>query len=306
MAAFNEGRFADSADLFGKAESLVHAPTHLLYLARSQAKIGKYVKAREAYLKIIKEQLPASAPQAFRDAQVSAETEVKAVEPRIGKLTVKVEGSQGATELALKVDGEKVPAVLIGAPQPIDPGEHTIEVSATGKRSTPQKVKVGEGSAASVTLKLEDDPNYVAAAPVAAAGSAQPQTTPDGKPADSGPTGPNQGMRIGSYAAFGVGVAGLAVGTVFLLQKNSKESELDDLCTLPGGACPSDAKGLQDDANSAGTLAVVGYAVGGVGIAAGVTLFILSSKKSSGSAKHVTPHVTPWVGFNSAGVSGAF
>jgi hypothetical protein len=66
--AFNEGRFKDAVDLFGKAESLVHAPPHLLFMARAYTKLGQYVKAREAYLKIVKEQLPANAPQAFRDA----------------------------------------------------------------------------------------------------------------------------------------------------------------------------------------------------------------------------------------------
>jgi len=39
--AMNEGRFAEAADLFTRAEALVHAPTHLLYLARTQVKLGR-------------------------------------------------------------------------------------------------------------------------------------------------------------------------------------------------------------------------------------------------------------------------
>src|SRR5262245_32455278 len=68
-AAFNEGRFKDAVDLFSKAESLVHAPPHLLFMARAHAKLGHFVKAREAYWKIIKEPLAPNAPQAFKDAQ---------------------------------------------------------------------------------------------------------------------------------------------------------------------------------------------------------------------------------------------
>src|SRR5262245_168260 len=68
-AAFNQGRFKDAVDLFTRAEALVHAPPHLLFLARAHAKLGQFVKAREAYMKILKEQLTANAPPAFRNAQ---------------------------------------------------------------------------------------------------------------------------------------------------------------------------------------------------------------------------------------------
>jgi len=37
--AFNESRFKDAVDLFSKAESLVHAPPHLLFMARAHAKL---------------------------------------------------------------------------------------------------------------------------------------------------------------------------------------------------------------------------------------------------------------------------
>src|SRR5689334_21165790 len=67
-SAFKDGRYKEAVDLFTKAESLMHAPPHLLYLARAHVKLGQYVKAREAYLRITKEQLGGNAPQAFRDA----------------------------------------------------------------------------------------------------------------------------------------------------------------------------------------------------------------------------------------------
>src|SRR5258706_1939684 len=115
--AFNEGRFKDAVELFTKAESLVHAPPHLLFMARAHAKLGQFVKAREAYLKIVKEQLSPNAPQAFRDAQSAAEQERKQVEPHIGRLTVKVEGAEGAKDLSVAVDGQPVSAGFVGGPQ---------------------------------------------------------------------------------------------------------------------------------------------------------------------------------------------
>jgi hypothetical protein len=103
--AFNEGRYGDAIDMFRRAEALVHAPPHLLYLARSEAKLGRLVASRESYLKIVKETLPAGAPQAFRDAQVAADQELRQVEPRIANLQISVEGGQGAQDLKVVVNG---------------------------------------------------------------------------------------------------------------------------------------------------------------------------------------------------------
>src|SRR5437899_3123678 len=89
-SAFNDGRFKDAVDLFSKAESLVHAPPHLLFIARASTKLGQFVKAREAYLKITKEQLAPNAPQAFRDAQAAASRAMASIDHKIGGLAVKV------------------------------------------------------------------------------------------------------------------------------------------------------------------------------------------------------------------------
>ena len=51
-------------------------------------------------------------------------------------------------------------------------------------------------------------------------------------------------------------------------------------------------------------LGIGGLVLGGVGVAAGVVLFILSN--DSGEATANAPRVTPWVGLNSAGLSGTF
>src|ERR1700743_1003188 len=95
VKAINEKRWADAADLFTRAESLVHSPVHLLYLARAQEKLGKLVKARENYNRIIREHYGADAPDAFRQAQTSAQQEVGPIEPRIGAVTVQLAGEKG-------------------------------------------------------------------------------------------------------------------------------------------------------------------------------------------------------------------
>jgi hypothetical protein len=317
-AAFSDGRFKDAVDLFSKAESLVHAPPHLLYLARAHAKLGQFVKAREAYLRITKEQLAPNAPQAFRDAQTAATRELNSVNPKIGTLEIKLEGAENVKDLTIKVDGIQMASVLIGVPQAIDPGEHKVEATGAGFRSQPQTVRLGEGEKTSTTLKLEPDPNAAPAAALATpeAGAAPGASGSLGTPIrdtsssmDSGTSSSGRGTRIGAYAAFGVGAVGIGVGTVFLLQSLTKRSKADDLCSFPSGACPLSRKPevdqLDQEADKASTISVVGFAAGGAGVAAGVLLLVLSGKSESSTAG-VQPGVYPWVGVGSAGLSGRF
>jgi hypothetical protein len=314
-AAFNDGRYKDAVDLFTKAESLMHAPPHLLYVARAHAKMGQFVKAREAYIRITKEQLAPNAPPAFKDAQTTAQKELNAINPKIGTLDIKVEGADAVKDLSVKIDGNPIPTVLLGVPQSIDPGEHRIEASATGFRAQPQTVRLGEGDKASTVLRLEADPNAApAAVPGAPANAAGPGALgPSGEPirdtsSSMESTSSGSGMRIGAYVALGVGAVGLGVGTVFLLSSMSKRSDADALCTLPEGRCDSrnqaQVESLDADAKSASTLSIIGYGVGGAGIAAGVVMLVLSSKSESSSTAR--PTVYPWVGANSAGLAGRF
>jgi hypothetical protein len=324
-AAFNEGRFKDSADLFARAESLMHAPPHLLFLARSYAKNGQVVKARETYMKIVKEQLAPSAPQAFRDAQTAAQDELRAVEPRIAKLTIQVTGAEDAKDLSVTVDGAPIPSVMIGIAQPVDPGEHKVAAIATGKRAQPQSVNLKEGERSALTLKLEVDASAVAPAAAGAAvapgapGEAMPPPgatpgtpPPAGTPtSDQGVSSGSSGMKIGGYAALGVGAVGLGLGTVFILKSSSKRSDADDLFKK----CKPDATGmcdiraqitdLDDQANSARTLGVVGFVVGGVGVATGITLLVLSGGSQSSSTA-TAAHLVPVIGPSYAGVAGTF
>jgi hypothetical protein len=142
----------------------------------------------------------------------------------------------------------------------------------------------------------------VKAAPIGGGGGGSSTVQPSG----------GSGARIGAYVALGVGVVGLAAGTLFSLQSKSKADDADKLCGGDRSACRLDAtsseadrvRGLNDDAGSARTMSIVGFAVGGVGVAAGVTLLILSGSSSSESKAKAS--VTPWIGYRSAGVVGRF
>jgi len=321
--AFNEGRYKEAVDLFSRAESLLHAPPHLLFLARSHEKLGQLVKAREAYLKVVREPLPPNAPQAFRDAQVAADQEVRAIEPRIASLTIKIQGGETAQDLSVSVDGTALPAALVGVSRPVDPGEHKVEAVATGFRAEAQTVRLADGERKTLLLALISDPNAVSptaapaagapsglSAPLAADGSISGSSTPT---QDTGSSGTN-GLRIGSYVAFGVGVVGLGVGTVFLLDSRAKRSDADaayEECNASGDCRENDPAARETDdldqkAKSALTLSIVGFSVGAVGIAAGTALFLMSGKPRTEEPPLSGLSVRPFIGYREAGLYGRF
>jgi len=105
-----------------------------------------------------------------------------------------------------------------------------------------------------------------------------------------------------------VGVVGIAAGTVFALKAKSKYKDGNALCDNhdPCELSTADAaqrEQLGKDGDSAKTLSMVSFIVGGVGVAAGTTLFILSGKKES-EPTHAGVH--PWIGLGSAGLNGRF
>jgi hypothetical protein len=296
--AYGEKRYADAVDLFTRAEALFHSPVHLLYVARANTALGRLVKAQEAYIKIVRAQLEPGSPEAFKRAVADADTELEKLKPRIPQVTLRILGADGSSP-EVYVDGEPVPPVLVGVAMPIDPGKRTFEVRAAGRLPAERTVVVEEGEASQVELELAPAPDETAATPV---------STAVGDTTVIEPASDDQGaLRIGAWVGVGVGAVGVGLGTWFLVDKLSIETEADDLAAQCSRPCP-DAQRLVIDgrdqaAADAGSKSLIGYAVGGIGIAAGVTLFVLSSDDSDSAT---APSFTPWVGLGQAGVRGRF
>ncbi len=297
IAAFSEQRFQDAVDLFSRAETVVHSPVHLLYIARASAQLGNLVKAQEAYVKITREELPADAPDAFKSASSDAATELETLRPRIPHLTVHIKGA-GDAQPELFIDGEPVPPALVGVPMPVDPGNRKLEARAEGTTPATQEVALAEGQKAELDLELTPavpaEPEPVVAEPVA--------------PPPKESSGGNDTLRYASYGAFGVGAIGLIAGGVFAYKASSTQGDADDLFSECDPDCTSaqqkEIADLDDDAASDGTLSLTGFIVGGVGVGAGVVLYLLSSGDDESATNE--PRITPWIGYNSAGIAGTF
>jgi hypothetical protein len=295
LHALQEGRYKDALDLCTRAETLMHAPTHLLLIARAQTKLGHLVEAQEAYIKIIREHLAPNAPHAFVEAQATASDEQAALAPRVPMLKVDVEGAS-ASDVQITLDGAPFPSALVGIASPVNPGSHTLAVASGSATAEPVTVTVAEGAKQNVTLALK--PTAVAETPALPAAAPVPEAAPEAPP-------PHSGLAVGGWVGIGVGAVGLIAGTVFVLKNHSDRNEANALCGPAG--CPESKRAqissFDSDANSAATLAWVSYGVGAAGLVTGAVLLLVSHGKP---AAPQSGQVVPWFGQRAMGVRVTF
>lgn len=282
-------------DDFRRADSLVHAPTLMLGLARALAAQGKLVAAQEAYQRILRDGVAPGAPAVFAKALKDAKKEVQDVEPRLGGMTISVRATGGGdvTGVAVVLDADPVSSASLGVRRPVDPGGHVVRASAAGYKSVEQQVTVPEGGSIDVSLSLEKD-----AAPPAPPVDAS--ATPVLAPVSSQPT---RGASPLPWVAFGLGAAGLGVGVVAGVLALGKHSDLASSC--PGGTCGPAQQSELDSYHSLGLISTVGFIVAGVGAAGGVTLLLVQPRADSAPATSGL-HVVPVLGPGSVGASGTF
>ena len=314
QAAYDKGDFVESEKLWFAASKLyTQAPTLTLGLARTQAKLNKFVAAQESYNKIVREwgNNP-NPPPAFKDAVEAAKNEVGAVSAKVASVTVSVEGP---TNPQVTIDGQPVPAAALGLKRPVDPGSHKVTATADGFKPADTTFSVAEGGSAAATLKMEKDPNaVVAGGPAPTPGGTGGPASPSEPGADTGKGGSSN--KTLAIVAFGVGGAGLVVGAITGAIALGKAGDLKDKCDANKN-CPPTAQDDVDSYKSVGTISTIGFIVAGVGGAAGLILLLTAPKEGSSAAstgggqvtktvKHEGVSMTPWFAGTSAGVAGHF
>lgn len=301
MSFYEKKLYVEALDRFDRAAAIIQAPTITLHAARSLDKLGRLVEAAERYRACINTPLDDKAPEAFRSAQESARSELQTLTPRIPSIEIVVKGPD-ADQAAVTLDGKPVPKALIGVKMLLNPGEHKVGAS-TDSHADVEEVTILEKQHSRVVLELEPktDSNTGQTEPV----------TPD-KPIKK----PISPMKVAGFVTLGiggaVGIAGIALGiTAF-----NKREALDAVCKS-GSNVPEDSPCLTQsfkndvkDFESTRNAAVAVLAVGGVVLATGTVLVVLSgkSKPASEPTKSATGtlHVEPWVGLGSAGLRGTF
>jgi hypothetical protein len=203
-----------------------------------------------------------------------ARGKMKELEPRLPMLTIAIApGGEKIRDLEIKRDGTVVGSGSLATAVAVDPGQHVINATAPGHKPFSETISLGVGDKRTATVPLLDAADVPAAAVASAsmAASDESVTASGGMP----PT------RIAGLAIGGLGVVGIAIGSVFGLRAISlnKTSQAD--CTTDS-FCNPQGKDARNDARSAGTVSTLAFVGGGVLVGAGVTLFALSGSRRSG------------------------
>jgi len=295
--ALDKKDYATAEDRFRRADALFHAPTLLLGFARAEAGLGKLVNASEAYNRIVREGVPPGAAPAFAKALDAAKAEEGSVRARIATVTVTVTGPENPT---VTLDDQPLSVAALGVRRPVDPGTHLVRASADGWEPAETRFAVTDAGSANALLSMQRvTPVVPAAAPPPSPVLAPAGETPaPHETSSAGTTG--SGQRTLGWVGVGVGVAGLATGTITGILAMGKHSDLQTLCT---NGCPPSAQGDLDSYHTLGTLSTVGFIAGGVLSGVGLVLLVTAPHDSTTASG---PRVTPYLGLGSVGATGAF
>ncbi|HEX8796058.1 MAG TPA: hypothetical protein VF765_34145 [Polyangiaceae bacterium] len=212
--------------------------------------------------------------------------------PRLVRLVIAVPDTR-AQGMDVRRDGEEVGAAQWGIPVPIDPGAHTIAVTAPGKRawSTTVQATEGQGTVRVDVPTLEDEAAQPSAAPPAGVSA---EATP--APAAS-TAGPWSTQRIVALVVGGAGIVGIGIGTGFGLVAKSKLDQSNDGHCHGANLCDATGVQLRSDSLSAALVSTIAFSVGLAAVAGGVVLWLTAPKAEQASPSvGLSPLVTDRLG----------
>jgi tetratricopeptide (TPR) repeat protein len=274
-----QGKYAEACPKFEASQRLDPGVGTLLNLGDCYEKNGEIAKAWARFREAAA--LATSAGQ--RDREQIARQRAAALEGKLAKLTLT---APPGTEV--KLDGARFDPAVWGTAVPVDPGDHTIEASAPGKKPFSSRVTVASSAATRVEIPaLEDASPGVAPTPIPAPTPTPAPVTTVNASADRS-TGSTQ--RTLAILSLGVGVVGLGVGTALGLMSSSKWDQAKQGCTPAG--CDAESRKRGEDAGTLADISTVGFVAGGVGVVAAAVLWFTAPSatqptltiSSSGSA----------------------
>jgi hypothetical protein len=218
-------------------------------------------------------------------AQRAADLEV-----RLSKLELAPPTGGLPAGAAVTLDGGAIPAGSVGSALPVDPGEHTVVVSAPGYKSLTLRKLVPEGPASIRVTMAALEP-----APPAASTGPGKQDAERGKAEEPSPPGHTQ--RVLAYSLGGLGVLSLAGGGLLGLRaRDLNQQSLEHCLVNEPNACNEQGASLRGQAQNFGNAATAAAIAGGALVATGVVLLLTapSSKKEI--------HVGGWLSPAGSGV----
>jgi len=211
------------------------------------------------------------------DREKTAEEHIKTLEPKLTRVRVSV--AEKTPGIEVRRDGALVGEAQWSTALPIDPGDHLFEATAPGKMKWSATIAVaGEGKTVEVRIPALNDDAYGGPKPAPTATTEPQPNPPPAKPPPKDDSGEGTSSQVvWAGIAGGVGIVGVAIGTVFGVSASSKWSDAKKT---------NDGK-LAKDAGSAADLSTVFFTIGAVGLVAGAVLYFTAPSSKSTAARRL-------------------
>ncbi|MCA9633375.1 MAG: hypothetical protein KC766_37255 [Myxococcales bacterium] len=285
-----DGDLASACRSLEESQRLDPGVGTLLYLAECYEQAGKTASAWATFREAAAFATRSSDAKREKIARGRAER----LEGVLAKLVIEVPPSVRVEGMVVTRDGDEVGSALWGTAVPVDPGTHTIRITAPSKVEYQAEVvvpKSGDVTFAVPPLERkppEAEPEAQALAPATSA----PAPAPTPLVADEGTLAEDgSGQRTLGIVVGVVGLLGVGAGTFFGLQASSKNSEADDNCrSSDSSQCNQKGVDLGQEAEDAATLSTIAFGVGALALAGGIVLYATapSNDAAAGSARRRT------------------
>ena len=209
------------------------------------------------------------------DRLADVESELARVDKLVPKLVITAAAGAPADE-SIRVDETTMSAAAsLGVTLPVEPGRHTVQASAAGKKTwtTMLDVEAGATPTSVVIPQLEDAPAPTPPPTLTPAPAPAPDLAhaPPSAPAPTSTAPPRGPWRTVGLIAGGVGLAAIAGGAAFGIDALRKRDDAH----CPANACPdaAAAASLQSAKTSANWSSAL-FATGAALVAGGVVLWV--------------------------------
>jgi hypothetical protein len=286
-ALFSEGRRAFGAEdyfaacqKFDESQRLDPAAGTLINLAACYEKLGRLASAWESWREALRHL------RRDDERRPIVQQRAQALESRLPRLEVQL-AADTPPGTSVTRDGVPLGAASLGVALPVDPGKHLVIATAPRHEPAEYVLHLREGETAGVIVEpgnLRREPVQPEAAP-APASSAPPAAVVDDS-ADAGSERRTLGFVIG-----GVGIAGLAAGTISGLIALGRKSTVEESCDRTGDRLRCDPAGLDaaESGRTFATLSTVSFALGAAATGVGAWLILTSGNGSTAAAARMLP-----------------
>lgn len=268
------GDFEAALTLYRGADEIMRVPTTGIEVARTYARTGKLVEARDTALEVLRIPVAPDEPQPFKQAREAADRLARELARQIPLLTIEIVPTNALQDALLTVDTRPIPLATVGLPYSLNPTEHRVQVTAQGYVPLEQRVTLTQGERKVLRLELQVAANTLQASQRPGADGKLGTATHTSKNVNA-PTAPIlQPTRDKSrvtwpiWLGISVGGAGLIVGTVAGLVSLDRARDAKAYCE--GNQCSQGAKDDRDAALLTANISNVGFAIGALGAATGV------------------------------------